>query len=327
MKYAELVNESPARIVAHDAPFFVIMNAGSGDTDKSTTREVIERALREGKRDFRIVLIQDPSELARVAQGVVREAQAANGVVVVGGGDGTINSVANAVYGSGCSFAVVPQGTFNYFGRTHGIPEDPVQAASLLLTARAHPVQVGMVNDRLFLVNASLGLYSKILEDREVFKKVLGRSRWVGFIAAIRTIFRDLRALRLDIHYDGGTRSLRTRTLFVGNNLLQLETVGIKDASALNAGQLVGIVLRPLSTPKLVWLLAYGALGNLGDADQVVSFALDRLTVAPRTGNRRMKVGTDGEIVWLRPPIEFKVAPEPLYLLKPEPGSEVTQRS
>ena len=78
---------------------------------------------------------------------------------------------------------VVPQGTFNYFARTHGIPADQTEAVGLLLRAAPTPVQVARINDRVFLVNASLGLYPDLLEDREAFKARFGRSRGVAFVA------------------------------------------------------------------------------------------------------------------------------------------------
>ena len=48
-------------------------------------------------------------------------------------------------------------------------------------------MQVGLVNDRVFLVNASLGLYAKLLEDREAFKAQYGRHRWVAFWSGLLT--------------------------------------------------------------------------------------------------------------------------------------------
>lgn len=41
------------------------------------------------------------------------------------------------------------------------------------------------VNDRIFLNNASFGLYTEIIEDRERHKRVLGRSRWVALLSVI----------------------------------------------------------------------------------------------------------------------------------------------
>lgn len=67
----------------------------------------------------------------------------------------------------------------NYFGRT-GVSQDTATATRVLLDAAIESVQVGMLNGRLFLVNASLGLYLTLLEDREAYKQRYGRSRMVA---------------------------------------------------------------------------------------------------------------------------------------------------
>ena len=105
----------------------------------------------------------------------------------------------------------VPQGTFNYFARTHGIPTDPAEAVRGLLGWAAQPVQVAAINQRLFLVNASMGLYPDLLEDREAYKARFGRSRWVAFWSACVTLLRAQRQLRL--HIEQGTEARDVRTL------------------------------------------------------------------------------------------------------------------
>ena len=132
------------------------------------------------------------------------------------GGDGTLNAVAQVTLGSGCEFGVIPQGTFNYFGRTHSIPSDATEATRALLTARVYPVQVGLVNGRVFLVNASLGLYRQSLEDREEQKQRFGRSRLVAAWAALGTILRGYRPMLIKLQREDEELELRTLTLFVG---------------------------------------------------------------------------------------------------------------
>ena len=306
-----------------DAPLFIVLNAGSGHNDAAATRGVIEGVLARAGREHRVLLVEDPQRLREIAAQAVAQARARDGVVVAAGGDGTINTVAQATLGSGCAFGVLPQGTFNYFGRAHGIPADTAAATLLLLTARAQPVQVGLVNERVFLVNASLGLYPQLLEDREAYKKQLGRSRPVAFAAGLMTLLREHRTLRLGIDLHGRTRDLRTPTLFVGNNALQMEQIGIPHA--IEQGQLAAISLRPVGTLAMLWLLVRGALSKLGDADNVLCFDFRTLTVtvglSPRRTRRGVKVATDGEVVRMAPPLVFSVSPEPLYLLKPEPGA------
>lgn len=97
--------------------------------------------------------------------------------------------------------------TFNYFARTHGIPAHPTEAVRLLLSAEPTPVQVACIHDRVLLVNASLGLYPDLLEDREAYKARFGRSRWVAFLAACATLLRAQRRLRLHIESGGIART------------------------------------------------------------------------------------------------------------------------
>jgi diacylglycerol kinase family enzyme len=105
------------------APFFIVFNACSGSDDVAVTRAIIETFLTEADREYHVMLVEDASRLPHIPAAAVARAQAQNGVVVVGG-DGIINAVCQAVLGSGCPFGVLPQGTLNYFNRTHGILSD-----------------------------------------------------------------------------------------------------------------------------------------------------------------------------------------------------------
>ncbi len=308
-----------------NSPLMIVMNAGSGHNDTTATQKAIEQVLKQAGRTYRMFVVEDPKRMEEVARQAVKEAKACGGIVVAVGGDGTINTVANAVLGSGCPFGALPQGTFNYFGRTHGIPEDIIEATQALLRARVHPVQVGLVNNRLFLVNASLGLYPQLLEDREAYKQQYGRSRLVAFWAGLITILRQHRQLHIILERQGQTSDMRTPTLFIGNNRLQMEQIGIPLAEALEEGQLAAIAVRPVGTFAMLGLLVHGALGRLGEAENVISFGFRRLIVKPSSQHRqrRVKVATDGEIIWLNAPLEFRVSPEPLYLLKLDSQSEL----
>jgi diacylglycerol kinase family enzyme len=306
-------------------PLFVVFNLGSGAGDAEGERLAIEQACASAGRELHLLQVDDPRRLAIIARDAVQRAKAAQGVVVAAGGDGTLNAVAQAVLGSGCAFGVLPQGTFNYFGRTHGIPQDTAMAMQQLLQAPVQPVQVGLVNDRVFLVNASVGLYPRLLEEREGWKSKFGRSRLVAFGAALSTLLRGYRSLRLQIEVQGRTRRVRTPTLFVGNNALQLEQLGFAQAQQVEHGTLAAIVLKPVSRATMLWLMLRGAFGQLGQADQVISIACTRLQAGlgwPQTA-RHVKVATDGEILRLPLPLEFRVAPEPLWLIRPasEPTS------
>ncbi|MCE4554704.1 diacylglycerol/lipid kinase family protein [Roseateles cellulosilyticus] len=299
-------------------PLFVVFNRASGHSDRDELGPAVEAACAAAGRRCELLPVNHPRDLAAKAGDAVRRARDTQGIVVAAGGDGTINAVAQAVLGSGCTFGVLPRGTFNYFGRTHGIPADLDGALRVLLQEQPVPVHVGLLNERVFLVNASLGLYPQLLEDREAWKQQFGRSRLVALFAGLKTLLRGHRSLRLSIELAGALQQVRTPTLFVGNNALQMEQVGLPQARAIDDGQLAGVMLRPVGRWSLLALLARGAFGQLGEADQVQSFAFERLTVTARAfGARRLKVATDGEVLWMPLPLRFAVAPQPLMLIRP----------
>lgn len=299
-----------------EEPFFIVLNAGSGREDAETTQATITRILDEAGRRYEIRRLEDPSEISDAAQWAVESARRANGVVVAAGGDGTLNAVTQFVLGTGLPFAILPQGTFNYFGRSYGIPTDTERATKSLLDAVLEPVQLGLLNDRAFLVNASLGLYPQLLEERETFKQRFGRRRAVAFWSGLVTLWRRPRQLKLTLQQDGKTRMLRTPTLVVGNNPLQLEQLGIQEVDALKQGNLVAMSPKPVGNLGLYWLLLRGAMHRLGEADNVVSFGFQELRVKFRPGVRH-KVAMDGEILYMEGELVFKVADHPLPLLIP----------
>lgn len=302
-----------------DAPFHIVSNAGSGSKDAREAREQIEAVLSAAGRPHEFILIEDPRGLASVARQAVDAAVKSGGAVVVAGGDGTINSVMQAVLPAGLPFGIIPQGTFNYSSRAHGIPLDTTEAARSLLGASIKPVQVGLVNERAFLVNASLGLYPELMQDREEYKRQYGRYRTVALWSGLMTLLREHRRLVVEIERDGGRERLRTTTIFVGNNALQLERLGLDEADAVNRWRLAGAIVQPAGTAELLGLAVRGLLGRLGEDERVNEFAFQSMTVRPLSGvgKRGLKVAVDGEICWCRPPITFRVAPRALKLLVP----------
>jgi diacylglycerol kinase family enzyme len=299
--------------------FHIVCNASSGSGDAAEARQQIEQVLSSAGRPHEFILIDDPARLPEIAQRAAEAAVRDDGAVVVAGGDGTINTVVQAVLPTGRPFGIVPQGTFNYSPRAHGIPLETKAAAQALLTARLKPVQVGLVNGRVFLVNSSLGLYPELLQDRERYKREYGRKRSIALIAGLRTLLQEHQPLRVEIEHDAGREVLHTLSIFLGNNPLQLEQVGLPQAEDVQRRRLAAVVVKPVGRMKLVLLAVSGLLGRLGEAESVRDFSLRTMTVQPlgRAASRPIKVAVDGELFWSQPPLRFSVAPQSLMLMVP----------
>jgi len=310
-----------APLIDPAAPMLFVINSASGALDIDAKRAVIESALEARGRKGEL-LICGPGELPRVAREAAAQAVTLGTAVIAVGGDGSLNTVAQAAYVAGCAVGVIPYGTFNYFARTHGIPTEPAAAARLLLDARPLPVQVSAINDQIFLVNASLGVYPELLQDREAYKARFGRSRGVAFVAACATLLRAQRRLRLHIEMGETVRDVQTLTLFLGNNRLQLQQLGAQPRDTLAGtpgdGSMAALMLRPIGTLSMIGLMLHGAMGRLGEAAGVESFEFHHMVVKPRLapGLGDVVVAFDGEVARMRTPVDIRVLDKPLYLLK-----------
>ena len=302
-----------------------VINASAGATEVDAKRDMIETALAAQGRKGEL-LVCETAELPQVSAQAATAAVASSTAVIAVGGDGSMNTVAQAAHAAGCAMGVIPYGTFNYFARTHGIPSEPQAAVRMLLEARPMPVQVSGINNRVFLVNASLGAYPELLQDREAFKSRFGRSRWVALVAACATLLRAQRRLRLHIDTGDSVRDVKTLTLFVGNNRLQLQQFGAEPVDTLPGtpghGSLAALMLRPIGMLSMLALVLRGAMGRLGEAAGVEGFEFHSMVVKPTLlpGHKTMVVAFDGEVATMRTPLHIRVLDQPLYLLK-APGT------
>lgn len=304
--------------VNREAAFWILLNEGSGNDNKKKTQETISRVFEATGQRCEFICVSDPDQLSDEAKKIAKRIGQEGGALIVAGGDGSISSVASIALEAQCPFGVIPLGTFNYFARANHVSEDPETAAQELLHSQITPTQVGLLNGKVFLVNASVGLYPELLEDREDFKRRFGRSRLVAFGSALVTLFREHRQLSLELVHDGVTEKIRTPTLVVANNRLQLEQIGVSEKPVTH-GQLMAISVKSDQSMRLIYLLFSAALGRLGKETEVTSRPIHKLVAKPgkRYGAQWLKVALDGEVERMKTPLNFQVAEKSLQLLKP----------
>ena len=204
---------------------------------------------------------------------------------------------------------------------------DPEVAVQDMLHAMQHsdmrPVQVGFVNDRMFVVNAAVGLYPRLLAEREMASKRFGRSRMVAILSAVWSMFRPAggRRWRVIMRTHEGAQAQQEEhlvtTLFVGNNPLQLGRMGLEQAqSVADGGQLGVVLLQPQDRWAVARTVWHAATGQLARDSAVTSIACAEMTVAPASWRpAQVKVAFDGEREWMAPPLRFRVHDQPLWLV------------
>jgi diacylglycerol kinase family enzyme len=293
----------------------VILNHRSGTADKASVAQHIASYLGERGVDARVELVRRPDDLPAVA---ARAAEGDAEIIVAGGGDGTIATVAGGVLDTPKVLGVLPLGTFNYFAQRIGVPPDLDEALNVIAGGGVpKTISVGEVNGRVFLNNSSIGLYPAVLKQRETTYRRFGRSQAGAYLSAAFVLVRRPRFLHLQLSADGTPILRRTPLLFVGVNPLQLEAFGIEGDACLADGRLASYIARPLSAPRLWRLALRGYFRGLDGADELELLCARELNVTLR--GKRIRVAMDGEVARLNIPLRYRLRVNALRVLAGAP--------
>jgi len=178
-------------------------------------------------------------------QGPTAEALDAGAIMVIAaGGDGTVRAVAEAMYDSDASLALLPSGTGNLLARNLKLPlDDLASSAHTAFAGRDRRIDLPLIDIRhddqsisrhVYLVMAGLGLDATMLANtNDDLKKKVG---WLAYAGALGGAMLDKNQLHLRYNVDGtGNRSVHAHTIIIGNcgslpgNVLLLPDAAIDD--------------------------------------------------------------------------------------------------
>lgn len=146
-----------------------IVNPAAGNGYALKTEQLILRVMESRGLECRFVHTLEPGHATRLAQEAVMQPDC-TGVVAVGG-DGTAFEVACGLMNTGIPLGIIPAGTGNDFIKTVGISSKPLEALTFILTHQPRPVDVGGLNDRLFLNVCGTGFDVTVLDYTLAAKK------------------------------------------------------------------------------------------------------------------------------------------------------------
>jgi diacylglycerol kinase (ATP) len=256
-------------------------------------------------------------ELVRVECGkldLTREivSRAANAdMVVVGGGDGTLNSAAPGLMASRLPLGIVPLGTANDLARTLGIPPEPERAIEIILGGRTKRIDVGQVDGHPFFNVASLGLSVELA--RVLTRDVKRRFGRLGYgLAALRVLFR---ARPFYATIVSGSESARVATLqiAVGNGRHYGSGNTVNVDACIDDQRLDLYSLEFRRAWKLALMARSFRSGEHGAWEEVRVMCGQAFEIRTR---RPRPINADGEIV-AQTPAQFTIAPQAVTVFVP----------
>lgn len=314
-----MTQKHPQPVELSKARLCVIRNRGSGKEDDQVVQTITE-GLQPYVADFALRQTDDGSQLLDMARQVVDDGF---DIVVAAGGDGTQSAVAGALAGSNAMMGVLPGGTFNYFARDLGVGETMEDAIETLRNGVAKQVDVGQIENLIFLNNVSLGVYPHILKTRESVYRRWGRSRIAAYWSVVIALRRLRHPMNLTARVDGESKSYSTALAFVARSAYQLESFGLEGADAIRDGNfavLIAKARKPIPLLRSALRLTVGLSAKDSDFDLIIT---DEINI--ETYKSQQLIAHDGEKTRLASPFHLKVWHDALTVLVPAGGENKTK--
>ncbi|MDN5747734.1 MAG: diacylglycerol kinase, partial [Pseudonocardia sp.] len=256
------------------------------------------------------IMLQRGDDLRELAERAV-----ADGADVIGmaGGDGSQALVADVAHRHDIAFVCIPAGTRNHFALDLGLDRTDVAAAIAAYgDAVERRVDLALLGDRVFVNNASLGVYATVVQSAAY------RDAKLATTVQLLPELLGPGAARFDLRYTGldGEQARPADVVLVSNNVYRLDSLnGFGTRERTDAGVL-GVVTVTIDRARdLPSLLAAESSGHIERfrgyrAWTTPEFEID--SAAPL-----IDVGVDGEALRLPPPLRFRSLPGALRVRTP----------
>lgn len=298
----------------------VIVNgkAGSAQTPDVTGEKPLAELLREVgiEADIRDV---PGKHLVQAAKAAVAEKPEA---IIAGGGDGTLSAVAGALVDTQIPLGLLPLGTLNHFAKDLGIPLNLADAVRVIAAGKITNIDVAEANDRIFINNSSLGIYPRIVLDREAQRGRHGISKWVALVIAVFKVFRRFPLVYVRLSDATDSKVVKTPLVFVGNNRYQLDLLNAGTRACLDRGELSLYVANVQSRWGMLRLTVRALFGRLKQDRDFEAYCLSSCWIETR--RRTLHVAFDGEVEKMTPPLHYRARPGALRVFLP---AETDQRT
>jgi diacylglycerol kinase family enzyme len=270
-------------------------------------------------RGIEPIVLKPGDDLLQLAATAIAEGADAIGMA---GGDGSQALVATVAAQHGTPYVCVPAGTRNHFALDLGLDrENVVGALDAFSDGVERRVDLARVNGRIFVNNASMGLYAKIVQSQAY------RDAKLKTAADMLPDMIGPDALPFDLRFIGpdGTEHPTTHLLMVSNNPYQLDHLGSQGVrQRMDLGTL-GVVAASIAGPReAVQFIGLEAAGRIRSFSGWLEWDTPQFRV---DSSDPIEIGIDGEAMQLAPPLVFESVPGALRTRLPRhaPGLAPTK--
>ena len=288
---------------AGSAALIINLKSGGGKAER------FDLAGEARKRGIEPIVLQPGDDLLELAEGAI-----ARGAQVIGmaGGDGSQALVATVAARRDVAHVCIPAGTRNHFALDLGLDRDDVLGALDAFTDGVERrIDLARVNDRVFVNNASLGVYAKVVQSEAYRDAKL--ETWTRMLPDL--LGPDAEPLDLEFTAPDGTSCDDAPLVLVSNNPYELTHLsGAGTRKRIDTGMLGIVAARVRSSADVSKLVALELVGQAGRYPGLLSWSAREFEVR---SSGPVEVGLDGEALVLDPPLRFASLPGALRVRLP----------
>ena len=278
-------------------------NSSSGRADVSAQLD----RLREAGYALDILSPENPADIPEHIRTRAPEAD----IIILGGGDGTLNTAAGALLQAGKPLGVLPLGTANDLCASLGIGNSVEKAMDAILNGRSVSIHVGQVNEAYFISVAHVGMSAEMV--KRITREHKKRFGYLAYLLQMVRTFFAIKPFTARITCDGQVHETRAINVAIGNGEKYGSVLTFAEDASLTRDHLCCYVIQPQSLLQLALKLPAFYSGSLEREDNILFTRGERIRI--ETGKNH-DIMADGEIV-SRSPGEFSLIRNALAVFAP----------
>lgn len=235
--------------------------------------------------------------------------------VICAGGDGTQAAIAGALLDTETALLPLPCGTINALCRDLGISLDVEEVLTTALSGPTIRIDIGRINDRVFLNNVAFGAYAALAEARESFREAKTLDDLSFSLVGAADAITHADAIRFHVSIDGNTEAIDTNTIVVSNNAISSAENLIPHRGRIDEGKLHVYLADAHNAGDFAALLVDFLRGGAKTSERIEVRTGKKCRVS--SPEETFSYTVDGDPVETGGPVDIEIAPAALKVFAP----------
>ena len=278
----------------------IIINNNSRNAESAAT---YLQALDESKIPYQLYKIS-PQSLDET----INQCMTDSTMIIIGGGDGSIRSLAEHCVNKSIIMGVLPIGTMNHFSKELNLPTTPEEIVQAILQQKIVNIDVGSVNNKIFINNASIGFYSRLTKDRKYYSNFI--NKWLSYIPSFFSAIKNCKAYHFEIKTLDRKEIIKTIFVMISNNPYEFKLPGLFQRESFNNNEL-GLYYTSHEKFSLHKLINYFKIKDI----KFNTTKVDSKFLLTALNHSTIRIALDGDNFIMTSPLTFESLPKSLQVL------------